>query len=105
MSKEIISKEMIHLEKEIDNLDNIKEWDQKIQKMKEIKEEINLQKNKISKLLESINNGEVKKTKKDKDLSFDELLKKIETCENIDDKIKYFNQIQAFIKDSELELF
>jgi hypothetical protein len=100
-----MSQEMINLEKEIDELDEIKEWGKKIEKMKEIKEKIKEQKIKIEKLLETINSGEVKKSKKDKDLSFDELLKKIETCNNVDEKIKIFNQIQVFIKDNELELF
>lgn len=103
-----MNKDILELEKEIDNLDDIKEWSQKIQKMKELQERINLQKIKINSLFESINSGEikkVKKSKKDKDLNLDELLKEFETCENVDDKIKLFNQIQYLIKESELELF
>jgi len=100
-----MNKEFVELEKQIDNLEDIKEWDKKINKMRELKEQIQLQKNKIEKLLESVNSGEVKKSKKEKELTFDILLKKFETCENIDERIKFFNQIQLFIKDTELELF
>jgi len=103
-----MNKDILELEKEIDGLDEIKEWSQKIQKMKELQERINLQKIKINSLFESINSGEIKKikkSKKDKDLNLDELLKEFETCENVDDKIKLFNQIQYLIKESELELF
>jgi len=105
-----MNNEMIALEKEIESLDDIKEWSDKIIKMKELKEKITLQKSKINTLLETINSGEVKKakkTKKDKDskVNLDDLLKEFETCENVDDKVKLFNQIQMLIKESELELF
>ena len=101
---------MIALEKAIEELDDIKEWSDKIIRMKELKEKITLQKSKINILLETINSGEVKKakkTKKDKEskVNLDDLLKEFETCENVDDKVKLFNQIQMLIKESELELF
>lgn len=102
-----MNKEIVDLEKQIDSLEDIKEWDKKTNKMKELKELIQIQKNKIEKLLETVNSGEIKKAKKEKEkeLTFDELLKKFETCENIDERIKIFNQIQLYIKDTELELF
>ena len=56
--------------------------------------------------MESVNSGEVKKMKKSKkDISLDELLSEFEICENVDEKVKLFNQIQSLIKDNELELF
>lgn len=101
-----MNKELIDLEKEIDELDQIKEWSKKMQKMKDLKDKINLQKVKINILMESVNSGEVKKTKRSKkDLNLDDLLNEFEICENVDDKVKLFNQIQSLIKDSELELF
>ena len=105
-----MNNEMIALEKAIEELDDIKEWSDKIIRMKELKEKTTLQKSKINILLETINSGEVKKakkTKKDKEskVNLDDLLKEFETCENVDDKVKLFNQIQMLIKESELELF
>lgn len=101
-----MNNEMIALEKEIDELDQIKEWSKKMQKMKELKEKIHLQKIKINTLMESVNSGEVKRAKKSKkDLNLDDLLNEFEICENVDEKVKLFNQIQLLIKDSELELF
>jgi len=101
-----MNKELVDLEKEIDELDQIKEWSKKMQKMKDLKDKINLQKIKINSLMESVNSGEVKKIKRaKKDLSLDDLLNEFEICENVDDKVKLFNQIQSLIKDSELELF
>jgi len=101
-----MNKELVDLEKVIDGLDEIKECSKKMQKMKELKERINSQKVKISSLMESVNSGEVKKMKKSKkDISLDELLNEFEICENVDEKVKLFNQIQSLIKDNELELF
>ena len=32
-------------------------------------------------------------------------INEFEICENVDEKVKLFNQIQSLIKDNELELF
>lgn len=99
-------KEIQDLEKEIESIDEIKDWSVKINKMKEIKEKINNQKNKINILLENLSsNNNIKKMKKNKDLSLDELLLEFDKCSNVEDKVKLFNHIQAIIKESELELF
>ena len=50
-------------------LDDIKEWTIKIKKMKELKERILSQKNKLNTLIESVNSGEIKKSKKKKEMS------------------------------------
>ncbi len=109
MSKEynlVNSKELIELEKEVDSLEDIKEWANKIKKMKELKEKIVLQKQKINNFIELINSGEVKKSKKKKEnLSLDELLKEYNKTDEIEEKVKLFNLIQSLIKESELELF
>ena len=47
----------------------------------------------------------LKKNKKKKDLSLDNLLKQFEETENIEEKVKLFNQIQYIIKENERELF
>ena len=98
-------KEIQELEKEIELIDEIKEWSVKINKMKEIKEKIINQKNKMNTLLENIHSGDIKKIKKKKDLTLDELLAEFNTCDNVEEKVKLFNHIQAIIKESELELF
>ena len=84
-----MNNEMIALEKEIEGLDDIKEWSDKIIKMKELKEKITLQKSKINTLLETINSGEVKKTKKTKKdkeskVNLDDLLKEVNLYEEND---------------------
>jgi hypothetical protein len=98
-------KELDNIEKEINNLDDILDWSSKIKKMKELKEQIITQRNKLNSLIEIINSGDIKKNKKKKDLSLDDLLKQFEETENIEEKVKLFNQIQYIIKENERELF
>jgi len=98
-------KELDNIEKEINNLDDILDWSSKIKKMKELKEQIITQRNKLNCLIEIINSGDIKKNKKKKDLSLDDLLKQFEETENIEEKVKLFNQIQYIIKENERELF
>jgi hypothetical protein len=98
-------KELDDLEKEINNLDDILDWSSKIKKMKELKEQIITHRDKLNSFIEIINSGDVKKNKKKKDLSLDDLLKQFEETENIEEKVKLFNQIQYIIKENERELF
>lgn len=99
-----MNKEIEILEREIDSIDNIKEWSQKISKMKELKDKIISQKQKMNTLLESLNSNEIKKPKK-KNLNLDQLLIDYEESDNLEEKVKLFNNIQYLIKESELELF
>jgi len=98
-------KELDDLEKEINNLDDILDWSSKIKKMKELKEQIITHRNKLNSFIEIINSGDVKKNKKKKDLSLNDLLKQFEETDNIEEKVKLFNQIQYIIKENERELF
>lgn len=96
---------MENIEVEIEKLDEIKDWSSKIKKMREIKETINYQKNKINNLIEMINSGDVKKLKKKSEMSIEDALYKFETCESLEDRIKLFNIIQNMMRDIENELF
>ena len=98
-------KELDDIEKEINNLDDVLDWSSKIKKMKELKEQIITHRDKLNSFIEIINSGDVKKNKKKKDLSLDDLLKQFEETENIEEKVKLFNQIQYIIKENEKELF
>jgi hypothetical protein len=98
-------KELDDIEKEINNLDDILDWSSKIKKMKELKEQIITHRDKLNSFIEIINSGNIKKNKKKKDLSLDDLLKQFEETENIEEKVKLFNQIQYIIKENEKELF
>jgi hypothetical protein len=99
------SKDLVGLEKEIESLDDISDWGSKIKKMKELKEKIMIQRTKLNSFIDTINSGEVKKQKKKKDVSLDDLIKQFSETEDIEDKVKLFNQIQFIIKENESELF
>ena len=96
---------LVSLEKEIESLDNIPEWVTKIKKMKELKETITTYRNKLNSFIDIINSGEVKKNKKKKNISLDELLKDFSETDDIEEKVKLFNHIQYIIKETEYDLF
>jgi neutral trehalase len=100
-----MNNEVHDLEKEIDEIDNIKDWSEKVIKMKEIKEKIINQKEKLNILLTNLNANDFKKLKKKKDITLNELFIEFEECKNLEEKVKLFSHIQAMIKDCELELF
>jgi len=100
-----MSKELQDLENEIDEINKMKDWNEKVTRMKEIKEKIINQKNKINNLLYSLNESEFKKIKKRKDSTIDDLLIDFENCNNLEEKTKLYMHIQCLIKESELELF
>ena len=73
--------------------------------MQRLKEQITTYRNKLNSFIDIINSGEVKKNKKKKDLSLDELLEQFSETDDIEEKVKLFNHIQYIIKESEMELF
>lgn len=101
----VLNKELVAIEKEVDAIDNIKEWTTKIKKMKEVKDKITEEKNKISTFIELINSNEVKKSKKKSDVSLDDLVKEYSNTDELKTKVKLFCQIQSIIRETENELF
>lgn len=95
--------EIVSLEKEIDSIDDILDWSSKIKKIKELKEHITTYRNKLNSFIDIINSGYIKKKKKN--VSLDDLLKQFQETEDIEEKVKLFNQIQFIIKENELDLF
>ena len=112
-----MSKEIQDFEKEVNSIDDIKEWSKKMVKIKEIKDKIVNEIKKMNELLENLNGNEIKKPgikdtslkskaflpKKKKDL--DNLLEEYENTKNLEEKVKLFNHIQYLIKECEGELF
>jgi hypothetical protein len=93
---------------EVENLDSIENWNDKISKMKEIKEKILLEKQKLSELVNVIVKNESKtdenKKKKNKQ-DFDSLLLSFKNANTIEEKIKLYQLISSHINDVEKELF
>jgi hypothetical protein len=92
---------------EVDKLDSIENWNEKITKMKEIKEKILLEKQKISDLVNIIVKNEFKdenKKKKNK-TDLDSLLLSFKNATTLEDKIKLYQLISTHINEVEKELF
>lgn len=92
---------------EVENLDSIENWNEKITKIKEIKEKISLEKQKISDLVNIIVKNEVKdenKKKKNKP-DLDSLLLSFKNSDTFEEKIKFYQLISSHINEVERELF
>lgn len=92
---------------EVDKLDSIENWNEKITKMKEIKEKILLEKQKISDLVNIIVKNEFKdenKKKKNK-TDLNSLLLSFKNATTLEDKIKLYQLISTHINEVEKELF
>lgn len=97
------------LEKEIEDLVNIKNWDEKIEKIKIFKEKINNEKNRLSELTDSIMKDKYdiknKKANKTEKLTLDELIVLFENSNIVEEKIKIYNNINVYINNVEKQLF
>lgn len=91
------------IENDINQLDKIDNWSDKINKMKEIKEEIINEHQQLKDLLDIVNKDEIDSKKSNKNL--DVLLSKFNDAKTIENKIKYYQLICSSIKNIEDELF
>jgi hypothetical protein len=93
------------IEKEIDKLEKIPEWSEKIILMKNIKEKICEQKAKINQYIEMINSGVYKKSKKMKNMTLDSMIEQSYNTTDMETKVSLYNNIQANIIEITSELF
>jgi hypothetical protein len=93
------------IEKEIDKLEKIPEWSEKIILMKNIKEKICEQKAKINQYIEMINSGVYKKSKKMKNMTLDSMIEQSYNTTDMETKVILYNNIQANIIEITSELF
>jgi hypothetical protein len=95
-----------NLTKEVEDLDSIENWNDKITKMKEIKEKISLEKQKLSEVVNAIIKNEFKDNKKKKNKQdLDALVTTFKNATTIEDKIKLYQLISSHINEVERELF
>ena len=91
---------------EVENLDSIENWNDKIFKMKEIKEKILVEKQKLSDLVNTIVKNEFNESKKKKNKQdFDSLILAFSNSNSVEEKIKLYQLISSHINDVEKELF
>ncbi len=99
------------LEQEVQSLESIESWNEKISKMKEIKEKILVEQQKLSELVNMVIKNEIKsdqdkkkKSKNDK-YDLDTLVASFKDADNLEEKIKLYHLINSQINDVEKQLF
>ena len=99
---------MEELENELNQIESITNWNDKYIKLKELKSKISEEQENIKDLIDKINNDEpiyeIKK-KKLKGLDLNELIENFNNSDNLEDKIKYYDMINYYIKDMDTQLF
>lgn len=94
------------LEKEVDQLESIENWSTRVDKMKEIKEKITVEQQKLNDLINMVLKDDVKKVaNKNKTINLEKLINNFKQSENLDDKIKYYHLINSYINEVEKQLF
>jgi hypothetical protein len=98
-----MSKKLEELETEINNLSKIKNWNDKIDMIKTIKNKINEQQILLNNLIESIMNDMIEPKKKKQNI--EQLFIDFNKMESLEDKIKCYKSIVSTITNIERELF
>jgi len=94
------------LEKEVDQLESIENWSTRVNKMKEIKDKINVEQQKLNDLINIVLKDDVKEVaNKNKTINLEKLINNFKQSENLDDKIKYYHLINSYINEVEKQLF
>ena len=91
---------------EVNQLESIENWSEKVNKMKEIKENIVIEQEKLNELINMVLKNDVKKSdKKPKKIDLESIVNSFKTSENLDEKIKYYHLISSHVNEVEKQLF
>jgi hypothetical protein len=94
------------IESELEKLEEIDNWNDKVKCMQELQEQIKSEKDKLNDLMEMVINDDFKDTKKKKNnLDLDSLIESFNESENINEKVKIYQDIHKQISDIEKQLF
>jgi Zn ribbon nucleic-acid-binding protein len=94
------------LEKEVEQIDSIQNWTEKVNKIKELKKCIVNEQEKLNDLVNTIlKNEQSYSNKKKKKIDLDYIVNSFKESENIDDKIKYYHLINYYVNQIEKQLF
>lgn len=103
------------LEKEVDQLESIENWNDRVIKMKGIREQILEQQQKLGDLISMVFKNELPKqktelqnqteVKKKKKQNLDNLVVSFKEADTIEEKIKLYHLINSHINDIESQLF
>jgi hypothetical protein len=107
-NNETLSEIYKSLETEVNNLESIKNWNDRIIKMKDIRHKIILEQQKLETITTSmlkINEQIQPVSKKNKNQNLDSLINSFEIAETLEEKIKLYNTINSHINNIETQLF
>ena len=93
---------LIEIESKIESLNNLENWDKRINLVKEIKEDI---KNEDTAINELLNNLDKVVTVSKKKLKLQEAITEFDKTTDINKKIEYYQFLNSHIKQLESELF
>lgn len=94
------------IKKKIEDLENINSWSDKVRMMKQIREQIKQEQNKLDVLLDNIINDRIdKKKNKLSKKNMDELISEYNNIFDFDEKLKVFYMIKDCMNEMELLLF
>jgi len=98
------------LEKEVEKMESIDNWNERVNKMKEIKEKITIEQQKLNELVNMVLKDDIKqdtdkKKKKSDKPDLETLVNSFKNAENLDEKIKYYHLINSSVTDVEKQLF
>lgn len=102
-----MSDKIKNIEQAIIELESIQNWGLKINKIKEIKEEIIEEKTRLDELINLILKDElnIKKKKKYNKLDFDLLVNNFKSTTSLDEKIELYQLINYYINETENRIF
>ena len=96
------------LEKEVNQLESIENWNDRVIKMKEIREQILEEQQKLGELVSMVLKNDLPnqtETKKKKKQNLDNLVVSFKDASTLEEKIKLFHTINSHINDIESQLF
>lgn len=89
----------------IDEIEKIDNLEKKTESVKQIKDELKYEQEKIDKMIEKISNLKSKKNKKYKGKSLEDLTSMFSEEEDFDEKIQIYQQINYLIESTKNQLF
>ncbi len=95
------------LETQVNQLESIENWTERVEKMKELREQIVQEQEKLSQLISQVikNESGQFEMKKKKKQDLDNLVSNFKNATTIEEKIKLYHIINSYITDIEKQIF
>ena len=103
----VSSEKYVQLEAEVNELDSIENWTERVEKMKELREQIIQEQNQLAQLVSQVlkNESEPVEIKKKKKQDLDNLVSNFKNANTIEEKIKLYHIINSHITNIEKQIF